>query len=121
MLGELDHAILIRQYGSREQADSIASHWRGGRYWLIENKSKNRVILRYVSEWDSPAIAQDFFRFYAQVLRKKWKKMEVTGESEGMLSGMGDDGYFIVRWTEGLVWSVEGMASPEQAVSSVVR
>ncbi len=45
------------------------------------------MILRYVSEWDSPAIAQEFFSFYTQVLRKKWKKMEVTGESEGMLSG----------------------------------
>ncbi len=34
---------------------------------------------------------------------------------------MGDDGYFVVRWKEGLVWSVEGLASPEHAVSSVVR
>jgi hypothetical protein len=121
MLGELDHAILIRQYGTREQAESIASHWRGGRYWLIENKAKDRVILRYVSEWDSPAIAEDFFRFYAQVLRKKWTKMEVTGESEGMLSGIGDDGYFVVRRREGLVSSVEGLASPEHAVSSGAR
>jgi len=116
MLGELDHAILIRQYGTREQADSIASHWRGGRYWLLEDKSKSRVILRYVSEWDSPAIAQEFFRFYAQVLRKKWKTMEVTGENEGMLSGTGDDGYFVVRRTGSQVSSVEGLASPEQAV-----
>ena len=64
---------LMRQYGTREQADSISPHWKGGRYWLIENKSKSRVILRYVSEWDSPEVAQDFFRFYQQVLRKKWK------------------------------------------------
>src|SRR5262249_61171951 len=72
MLGELDHAILIRQYGSRQQADAIAPHWKGGRYWLIESKSKDRVILRYVSEWDSPQLAHEFFRFYAHVLRKKW-------------------------------------------------
>src|SRR5262249_51137357 len=51
MLGELDHAILIRQYGTSEQAGSIASHWKGGRYLLIENKSKSRVILQYISEW----------------------------------------------------------------------
>jgi hypothetical protein len=121
MLGELDHAILIRQYGTSEQADSIASHWRGGRYWLIENKSKDRVILRYVSEWDSPAVAGDFFRFYSQVLRKKWKKMEVTGESEGTLAGTGDDGYFVVRWSGGLVSSVEGLASPEGAKPADVR
>ena len=47
--------------------------------------------------------------------------MEVTGESEGMLSGLGDDGYFVVRQSEGLVWSVEGLASPEHAVSSIAR
>src|SRR5207302_679356 len=50
MLGELDHSILIRQYGTTGQADSIAPHWKGGRYSLFENKSKSRVILRYVSE-----------------------------------------------------------------------
>jgi len=33
--------------------------------------------------------------------------MEVTGESEEMLSGTGDDGYFIVRLAGSLVSSVE--------------
>jgi hypothetical protein len=115
MLGELDHAILIRQYGTREQADSIAPHWKGGRYWLIENKSKDRIILRYVSEWDSPEVARTFFRVYGEVLRKKWKKMEVSAESEETLSGTGDDGYFVVKQTGRVVSSVEGLASPEHA------
>ena len=121
MLGELDHAILLRQYATREKADAISPHWKGGRYHLIENKTRDRVILRYVSEWDSAQVARDFFGCYAGVLRKKWKKMEVTGESEEMLSGTGDDGYFIVRLAGSLVSSVEGMASPEQAKSGVVR
>ena len=59
-----------------EQADAIAPHWRGGRYWLIEDKSKTRVILRYVSEWDSPEIAREFFRFYPRCYGRsgrKWK------------------------------------------------
>ncbi|HTM50496.1 MAG TPA: hypothetical protein VL285_17500 [Bryobacteraceae bacterium] len=121
MLGELDHAILIRQFGTRSQADSLAPHWRGGRYWLIEDKSKGRVILRYVSEWDSPRIAREFFRFYPVVLRKKWKKMEVTGESEGMLSGIGDDGHFLVRLDGNRVSSIEGLSSPDQAKAAGVR
>jgi hypothetical protein len=121
MLGELDHAILIRQYGTSLQATAIAPHWKGGRYSLIENKSQSRVILRYVSEWDSVEIAQDFFRFYRQALRKKWKKIEITSETESTLSGTGDDGYFVVRQTGALVSSVEGLASPEQAKSSGMR
>jgi hypothetical protein len=89
MLGELDHSILIRQYGSSQEAARLAPHWKGGRYSLIEKKSEARVILRYVSEWDSAEIAGDFFRFYGQVLRKKWKKMEVTAERDDSLSGTG--------------------------------
>jgi hypothetical protein len=121
MLGELDHSILIRQYGTSQEAGAIAPHWKGGRYSLVENKSEARVILRYVSEWDSAEIAGDFFRFYGQVLRKKWKKMEVTAERDDSLSGTGDDGYFVVKRSGALVSSVEGLASPEQAKSSVMR
>jgi len=121
MLGELDHAILIRQYGTSQEAGAIAPHWKGGRYSLIENKSQERVILRYVSEWDTTEIAQDFFRFYRTVLRKKWKKMEVSAEQDDTLWGTGDDGYFVVRQSGGLVSSVEGLGSPEQAKSSGMR
>jgi hypothetical protein len=115
MLGELDHAILIRQYGTSQEAVAIAPHWKGGRYSLIENKSEGRVILRYVSEWDSTEIARDFFRIYGQTLRKKWKKIEIASESEDTLSGKGDDGYFLVRRSGATISSVEGLASPEQA------
>jgi len=121
MLGEFDHAILVRQYGTTREAGAIAPHWKGGRYSLIENKLQGRVILRYVSEWDSAQIAQDFFRIYGQALHKKWKKMEVAGESENTLSGMGDDGYFLVRRSGAIVSSVEGIASPEQAEPGSLR
>jgi hypothetical protein len=121
MLGELDHAILIRQYGTSQEAGAIAPHWKGARYSLVENKSEARVILRYVSEWDSAEIAGDFFRFYGKVLRKKWKKMDVTAERDDSLSGTGDDGYFVVKRSGALVSSVEGLASPEQAKSSGMR
>ena len=58
MLGELDHSILIRQFGSKNQADEIAPHWRGGRYSLIENKAHSRIIMEYVSQWDSADVAR---------------------------------------------------------------
>lgn len=110
MLGELDHAILIRQYGTAAQADAIASHWKAGRYLLLENRSKARIVLRYVSEWDSPDIARDFFRLYRQVLRKKWKSMDIAHESAEEISGTGDDGSFVVKLTGSRVSSTEGLA-----------
>ncbi len=112
MLGELDHAILIRQYGSKSEAERIAPHWRGGRYLLIENRPSSRVILQYVSQWDSDEVAGEFFRFYRGVLGKKWKKLEIASESDDALSGLGDDGYFSVRRAGPIVTSVEGLASP---------
>src|ERR1700680_2253806 len=121
MLAELHPAIRIRQYGTSQEASAIAPHWKGGRYSLVENKSQARVILRYVSEWDSAEIARDFFGIYGKVLRKKWKKMDVTAETGDSLSGTGDDGYFVVRQSGALVSSVEGLASPEQAKPSAVR
>jgi hypothetical protein len=121
MLGELDHAILIRQYGTNQESAAIAPHWKGGRYSLRENKSQGRVILRYVSQWDSAEIASDFFRLYGQVLRKKWKKMDVSQQSADMLSGIGDDGYFVVRRSGAVITSVEGLASPEQAKPNAMR
>ncbi len=110
MLGELDHAILIRQYGTAAQADAIAPHWKAGRYLLLENRSLERIVLRYVSEWDSPDTARDFFRLYRQVLRKKWKSMDIAHESEDEISGTGDDGSFVVRLTGSRVSSTEGLA-----------
>jgi hypothetical protein len=110
VLGELDHAILIRQYGTAAQADAIAPHWRAGRYSLVENRSQGRVVLRYVSEWDSPGKARDFFVFYKQVLRKKWKSMEIAREDPEEISGTGDDGRFIVTLTGSQVSSTEGLA-----------
>jgi len=121
MLGELDHSILIRQFGSKSQADEIAPHWRGGRYSLIENKSHSRIILEYVSQWDSEAVAREFFHFYRQVLSSKWKKMEVSSETGDTLAGTGDDGYFAVRLAGTIVTSVEGLASPDQMKPPGVR
>jgi len=115
MLGELDHAILLRQYATSSQAAAISPHWKGGRYSLLENKKESRIVLRYVSEWDSPDVAADFFRIYKSVLRKKWKKIDVASESDDTESGTGDDGYFVIGRTGALVSSLEGLASPDQA------
>ncbi len=115
MLGELDHSILLRQYGAGQEAADIAPHWKGGRYSLIENKKQQRVILRYVSQWDSPESARDFFHFYPRALGKKWKKLEIASQNEDTVSGTGDDGYFVVKLTGAVVSSVEGLAALDQA------
>jgi hypothetical protein len=108
-LGEFDYSVLFRQYiGETEGADA-ASHLRGGSYRLYENKREKYPVLTNVSEWDSKESAQAAFQMYSRVLKAKWKKMEVTAQSDGEVSGVGDSGRFRL-WLDGMaVQSVEGL------------
>jgi tyrosyl-tRNA synthetase len=43
---------------------------------------------------------------------KKWRKIEVRSHSETSFSGLGDDGYFVVRLDNRIVTSLEGLQDP---------
>jgi hypothetical protein len=115
-MGELDHAILLQQYTTRQQADAVYPHWLGGRYALFENKSEGRVVLVYASQWDSVTVARTYFELYEQVLRKKWKKMEIGSKTQDTLTGLGDDGHFVVRLAGQVVTGIEGLAALPDSV-----
>jgi hypothetical protein len=108
-MGELDHALLIEQYVDKEHADEIAPHWLGGVYALQENKKEKRVVLEYTVEWENAEWARRFFDAYQEVLRKKWRKIEVQTQNDSAFAGLGDDGYFVVRREGAIVSSLEGL------------
>jgi hypothetical protein len=110
--GELDHAILLEQYIGKAEAAAMVPHWRGGTYRLWEDRSRRRQVLAYASEWESAEAAARFFGLYREVLRKKWKKTEVAEETEGRVTGMGDDGYFTLERRDRLVTCLEGLEAP---------
>jgi len=109
-LGELEHGILLRQYAGKETADELAPHWRGSNFELREDKKAGRVVLLYAVEWDSADAARRYFEAYGEVLRKKWKKLDIASRTEAGVTGSGDDGRFEVRCDGKLVTSVEGLA-----------
>jgi hypothetical protein len=111
-VGELDHAVLLREHVSREDAERIAPRWRGGKYRVWE-KDKKRAVLCYSVEWDSPETAREYLGLYARILEHKWEKINVTSRTDSELKGMGEDGYFLVRQTGSVVTSVEGLEAPE--------
>ena len=115
-IGELDHALLMEQFVDKEHADEIAPHWKGGVYALEENKKQKRVVLEYAVEWENADWARRFFEAYQEVLRKKWRKIEVQLRSELTFAGCGDDGYFVLRLQGAVVSSLEGLK--EAAVNS---
>jgi hypothetical protein len=108
-LGELEHGILLEQYGGKERAAEIVPHWRGSNFELMENKKAGRVVLLYSSEWDSEESARTYFAAYREIMKKKWKQMSVTAEAEDSLTGIGDDGRFELRRKGAVVTSVEGL------------
>lgn len=114
-IGELDHAILLRQYAGQEQADSVSRRWKGGRYRVLEHKKLKHTVLVYSAEWDSEAVAREYFGLYRKVLAKKWKGMAVSRETMDRLEGRGDDGYFILRVDGTRISSIEGMKSLTEA------
>jgi hypothetical protein len=114
-IGELDHAILLRQYVGEKQSEALAPAWRGGSYKLLERKQDGRLVLAYASQWENEAAAQQYFRLYRQVLQGKWKSFAVSSESGDRLAGRGDDGYFLLRRAGPGISSLEGLESPEDA------
>lgn len=51
------------------------------------------------------------FEAYRRVLKGKWKTLLPKKESDGMLIGEGDDGYFRLQLDGTRLTSVEGMKS----------
>ncbi len=107
-LGEFDHDVLFRQYGSAGDA-ALAERWRGAHFQIFEHKRDQRFLLLYASEWEDEKAAGEVFRMYRKVLEGKWKKITFESESESELSGAGDGGRFRVRREGNRVTSVEGL------------
>jgi hypothetical protein len=108
-LGEFDVSALLRQYTEERAGAAEAAHFRGGSYRLYENKRDKHPVLTFVVDWDSPEAAETFLAQYRQVLKGKWKKLEITGQSATELSGTGDSGKFQVRRMGNAVQALEGL------------
>ena len=108
-VGEFDHAVLLRQFVGKSEGAEAAVHWRRGWFRLYERKKDGHAMLSYVSQWDTPAAAREYFNLYQRVLKGKWKKMEVTSAAENEVQGRGDSGTFTLRIAGANVQSVEGL------------
>ena len=109
-LGELDHSILLRQYTTAADARDVSPHLQGAHFELWENKKQERVAMVYRSVWDSEDWANRYFLLYKQVLRRKWKHVDVTEETATVFRGDSEDGAFSVDISGQTVTSREGLA-----------
>ena len=73
------------------------------------------TVLVYASEWSGLRNRRArFFGLYQKVLAGKWKRFEVESSGEDVITGRGDDGYFLLRREGTRVSSVEGLASLDE-------
>lgn len=114
-LGELDQQILLRQYTDLMSADAIAPRLKGASYRIDEEKSGRRQMLLYASEWADEDSAARYFDAYQQVLRGKWKQIDVSTHDATRFAGRCEDGYFSVVRKGNRVLSEEGFADPVTA------
>jgi hypothetical protein len=112
MLGELDERILLQQYVDRAAADELGPKLVGANYRIDKSKANGRLMLVYASQWNNSESAASYFRAYQTVLKKKWKRLDVTSASSDRVTGKADDGYFLLRRDGAIVISQEGFPEP---------
>jgi hypothetical protein len=111
-LGEFDFRVLLSQYAGREEGQRAAAHLAGSSYALLEHKRDKSPVILYASTWDSEESAGKYFELCRQILRGKWKTLEIDSDSATALAGRGDSGHFRI-WLEGAtVNQIEGWNSP---------
>ena len=87
-MGEFDVAVLVEQYAGKPASKKLYPAWRGGYYYAAKPKPDPHsdagpvapLGLLYVSRWSSAEKAAEFAEIYAQSLKQRYKKLEVTGD-----------------------------------------
>ena len=112
-LGEFDFRVLLEPIAGKEQAAELAAHLKGSRYLLAEHKtervSSSTPVLSVISTWESSDEARKFFDLYRQAIQKKSKTFVTATESETLLTGHADAGFFRVTLAGSSVESTEGL------------
>lgn len=70
ILGEFELRSVLQQYGDRAEAASVASHWSGDTWDLLEKDG--HTALAWKTAWDSPEAAAAFFDTYGRGLRARF-------------------------------------------------
>jgi phosphopantetheinyl transferase (holo-ACP synthase) len=80
-IGELDVRALLKTYGNRKEAETLAGSWQGGAYVAFRKTAKTTaetlitadLSLLYVSRWKSSASAERFARIYASAIAQRYQ------------------------------------------------
>jgi hypothetical protein len=109
-MGEFDHQILLQQYLGATTATELAPHLRGGQFRIVTPHGRDaKPVLLYAAEWDSSHSTEAFFEAYRKVIKAKWQHCQFGLQTAKMISGTGDNGFFVVWISGNVLSSVEGL------------
>jgi hypothetical protein len=103
----------VEQYVNKKESEALSPQWRAGAFRLLEDKKSLRIVLLYASEWADSTSAQKMYASYRAVLRGKNKRFRAVTETDTLLIGEGDEGYFRLERAGQRVTSIEGMSDGE--------
>lgn len=113
-LGEYNLGIVLRQAYSARRAAAIAEGWDGDSFTVLEPTSGGGPVLVWLTTWDSPAEADEFFVSYQGVLAKKYPSPREL--SSGLVSaGKPGDVALLERNGTASVLVLEGARDQAQA------
>jgi hypothetical protein len=72
VLGEFGLEEVLKQFGSKEQADQIATGWAGDRYAVFEQQPSKRLLLVLLVRFANPPDAAGYFSAESRALAKKY-------------------------------------------------
>jgi hypothetical protein len=80
-IGELDLRALLKTFGNRKEADTLAATWHGGVYVAYRRTAKTSadtlttadLALLYISRWKSSASAERFAHIYANAIAQRYQ------------------------------------------------
>lgn len=93
VFGELGFSILFEDYlDDKSEIKAIITGWDGDQYLTCANRENQELILLWATTWDTAKDAQQFFKAYQNLLRKKYTKGDAIDKGDNIFVWKMSDG-----------------------------
>ncbi len=116
VMGELDVEMLIQTFLSEHEARQASRGWDGDSYHTYQ--AEEGVILIWLSTWDSPGDAREFYTAYKSLIQKKYRRERIEEEGDSFSLWQTEQALVYLERRGADVLVIEGISRP--LLSSVV-
>jgi hypothetical protein len=118
VMGEFGFYLAGKRFLDELSNKVMSEGWGGDRYALYEDAASGKLLFISSSKWDSERDAQEFFSFYKDIVKKKYKEVTpVKGDPDYAQFKTEDNNVCVLRKLDAVV-IIEG--TPDSLVASLV-